>query len=235
MKWIFPLLLATLYCFCFTTYADDTVHRTKSWNNVTITGPLGNDKSLKYFLESQLRLVDVDNKFENIFCEAGLGYQTSPNLIFWFGFRLGAANDYQGNIEKRTLLWQQINNDFYKTNHIKITGRTRLEEVQVFEEHEVSLIFRQRLTIETPIDSAAKYAIVAYDTIFIQVNHPDWVTNKLLNQNRFYVGLKYSIDSVHSINCGYLHQLQFNDPDVMNNIIVLQLNINYDSPNLDRP
>ncbi len=228
MKWTSSFLLATICCFYFTAYADDTVHRTKSWNAITMNGFLSDDKWLKYFLESQLRFVDVDTKFEAAYLEAGVGHQTLPNLTLWLGFRLEGTTDYHGGIARGAILWQQFNTDIYKTTNIKITDRTRLEEIQALAEHGLFLLFQQRFTFEIPIDSAAKYSFVAYENIYFQVNHPDWVTNKLLNQNRLFLGFKYSIDSVHSIYFGYINQYQFNEPDVMSNIISLRLDFNND-------
>ncbi|MDQ2995070.1 MAG: DUF2490 domain-containing protein, partial [Pseudomonadota bacterium] len=138
MKWFSRFIIATLYCCCLTAFAEDIVHRTKSWNGITMYGSLSEDKCLKYFLETQLRFVDEDIKFESTYLEAAVGRQTLPSMVFWLGFRVEAVTDYQGGIAKGTILWQQVSGELYKSTYIRITDRTRLEEIHVFSEHGVS-------------------------------------------------------------------------------------------------
>jgi hypothetical protein len=229
MRWISRSLFAGLYLCCHAVFAEDAVHKTKSWNGVTVYGSLTEDKCIKYFLESQLRFVDDHvNKFETVYLEGGVGRQVLQNLVLWFGFRWDTFNDYTGGIGNDTVLWQQFSWDIYKTDYIKIVDRTRVEEIMYHSHNNVFVLFNQRVAIEIPIDQANKYYIAFYESIYLQINHPEWVTNKLLNQNRAFVGLKYRVGQHDSIYFGYINQYQFNEPDVNNNIVGLRLESNYD-------
>ncbi|HRE32881.1 MAG TPA: DUF2490 domain-containing protein, partial [Candidatus Berkiella sp.] len=101
-----------------------------------------------------------------------------------------------------------------------LKSRTRLEQRKQEATPQWASRLRERLTVIIPVDPIS---IIVSDELFFNLNHPLWVSDCSLSQNRGFIGLGIPMAKQTSIEIGYLNQYQFNKTDSMSNIINIGL------------
>lgn len=216
----------TLLLFFDNAFASSLEQHTKIWTSAVFIGPLTNNKKVKYYLEPELRFIDDKYKFEETLLYAGMGYQTTPNLILFFGDAWSTSKKPTGKYVNENRLWQQASWVPVDNNFFKLSSRTRLEERKNLSEHEWAINLRERLALEIPLRNWKNHALVLSDEVFFDLNHPKWVgNNALLSQNRGLIGISTKISKQTSFIIGYLNQYQFTNPPQMSHILYLSLNV----------
>lgn len=200
----------------------------KLWASIETNGEI-NKSQIEYMSELHGRFgYDAPNFNEGIF-RIGLGYPTSQTISVWFGYDFIPMKDLitkEFSIENR--IWQQILWEVPLEGFWQFTYRARLEERIDAEASGTAIRLRQKLIVkmnhlEIGTDS---FIPIIYDEIFFNLNHPDWIADKTVDENRLFVGFGYQIDTRHILEVGYINQLALRNPDnIMNHILSLSYRI----------
>lgn len=228
-KYLLKIVLFILIFSCYTSFADDIQQNIGLWNNLIVGGPLTEDQVFEYFVESQLRLLlDRNNIFDQTIVNGGVGYRYQPDLSFWLGNTWAIINDPIDGPDQEGRTWQQINWSIFNNNSFSLLSRTRLEERKDFDEPQLAFRLRERVTLNIPLQNLKKgYAFITFDEVFFNLNHPEWVANQTISQNRSFVGIEIPTSKRTSIDIGYLNQLLISSGFYqMNHFLYLNLNVN---------
>lgn len=79
-----------------------------------------------------------------------------------------------------------------------------------------------------PVNKDRKYFIVLADEIFLQLNQPDWVPDRVFSQNRAAIGVEIPVNQSVSYEMGYLNQFNVGSPDQMSHVVYFTVNVNVD-------
>ena len=217
-----PLALAS---FCCPSLAE-TQQNGKFWSGIFLTGPLTGSQVLQYYLDTQLRLVSRSDTFDQAVANAALGYQYSSKFSFWLGGSWVSTNDPIEDVAHEYRLWQQISSQGFSTKAFDIATRTRLEERRDTDEPQWALRLRQKITLTKPLKSFKNKSLVAAEEIFFNLTNPEWITNKVVDQNRISLGIAIPLSKQTILEWGYLNQLLFRNPNEMYHGLYINLRIN---------
>lgn len=204
-----------------TTAAADVLQQAKNWSGIDFTGSLfGSNFVYDFFPQARTNL--SDEEYDETHTEAGIGYKLTPNFSVWQGYTLALP----GVVDEEHDVWQQIMWNIVNTDKVVFLSRTRLEERRDVNFSQWADTFRQRVGINFPNLIMHEYTPIIYDEVFFNLNHPVWVNDQTLNQNRAFVGIRFPVAKWATIDLGYLNQYVFkNTINQMNHIIYLNLNI----------
>ncbi len=221
------LFLLLLYLSSFNiAFGSGIKEHTKIWNSAVLMGPLTTDKRIKYYFEPQLRLIDNKYKFEEGLLFAGIGYQTTPSLILFFGDAWVTSRKSTGNYVQENRVWQQANWNAINSAAFSIISRTRLEERKILSESQWAIRLRQRFMLRIPLTNWENHSLVLSDEVFFYFNHPKWIgNNRFFAQNRGFLGIGTKLSKQMSFDIGYLNQYQFTNPNQMSHVLFSSLNI----------
>lgn len=193
------------------------------WGNLKVNGEINENNH--YFAEFQGRKGPERNSLDAIVLRVALGHSLTNNTSLWLGYDFlpePETSDLKDGLEQR--LWQQLTWNFKQTLKLKALSRTRLEERNQFGADEIAVRFRQQL--KATIFDAIKNNInlVLSEEIFINFNHPSWITANTIDQNRVFIGVETELNQYTNIVAGYLNQIKFRTPnDNLNHIAYLSL------------
>ena len=181
----------------------------QSWWNLTATGNFYKAKtksSFKYWLEGQQRLGDHNGRSTQRLIRPGLGYALNDATSLW----IGAAWIYTGiplantpHSERR--IWEQFL-WVKKYTQLTLTSRSRLEQRFLSNNPKTGWRLRQMLKMVSPLSSKPQFAIVGSDEVFWHNNNFAGHNNQGLDQNRFFMGMAYKVNSTITTEIGYLNQ-----------------------------
>lgn len=177
----------------------------QTWWALFATGNFYQGKTktqFKYWLDGQQRMGEHSHLSTQRLIRPGLGYALSETSSVW----LGAAWCYTGipltrlpHSERR--IWQQFL--WMKTYaQLRLSSRTRLE--QRFLENRPDTIWRLREMVKmvSPFTHKPQFAFVGSDEVFVHHNK----NIQGFDQNRFFVGIAYTINPTITTEIGYLNQ-----------------------------
>lgn len=219
------ILLLFLFFISKQSCAESREEHTKIWTSAPITGSITEDKKWNYYVEPQLRFIDNKYKFYTFNLYAGIYYQTSPNLSLWLGVFRNYERSLSGNTTQQYRLWEQIIWNILNNPAVLLTTRSRLEERKRLSESEISYRFRERIALRFPIKNLDNYYWVVADEGFFQLNRPDWVSKSVFSQNRASIGIQIPVNKNMFCEIGYLNQLEYSQPNQMNNVLYIALNL----------
>ena len=173
----FILLFFSLNCFAFT-------QNEKLWLGANWKQTLTDHWSTYIF--SQLRFINESHPWQMGLLEGGIGYHFIKNQSFWIGYRWSGHNPYNGFYQENRLFQQSINELHLVPSDIVF--RTRLEEVERENSRQISIRLRQRLSLIINHELKPHVKPFLYEEIFFQLHPTDYTTNKLISENRIFVG-----------------------------------------------
>lgn len=173
-------------------------------------GPLGatqgDSTSLRWWFDVQYRFQDNPGDFQQVILRPGIGYAVTRRSTLWLGYaRINTEQDSGGFDEDR--LWQQWTwSERYRS--LAVLSRTRLEQLDVEQGDDVGWRLRQFIKLSRPLQTIARWSLVAYDELFFDLNDTDWGNSRGFSQNRLFVGLAWHISQSDdkSLEVGYLNQ-----------------------------
>lgn len=215
---------------CFIFYAhigwcDNLKTHMKIWTFGKISGAISKDKKWSYYLEPELRFLDDKYKFNEANLYAAFFYQVTPSFSAWIG--AFAGNDLTSEGERRNFysLWQQIKWLMFDNSKIRFMDRTRLEERKRSSFSQIAERIRQTFQLEIKLDTHDLFLVLA-DEMFLQLNHPRWVVDRVFSENRASVGVRIPINKCTSYEVGYLNQFQYEKNNNMSNILFMGFTVN---------
>jgi len=204
-------------------YADTTVHRVSSWNNVKFEGRI-KDPWL-YLLESDVRIGNGKSFLDRGTIRSALGYELKEHLTLWLGYDFKPIyedDDGDFNLEQR--IWQQVKWDLINKEHFIFTSRTRFEQRTRMDSSGVALRLRQRFIVELIDLFDSKITPIIYEELFFNLNHPEWINDDTLNQQRAFFGFQFPLQKHVNLRLGYINQYLIREPhNIMNHVIYVSL------------
>lgn len=192
------------------------------WGSFNIIGPISRqcDPAWKYYFDSQLELIDNPYKFEEFYSSAGFGKQITDRFTLFLINRIGVRKSINsGDTKYEYRLIEQAGWTAFKNDTFTIVSRTRIEERKEFDEPGISLRFRERIAFNKPLISWPEHAFVLYDEVFLNLNRPVWVTDRLFVQNLVFIGINTRISKSMTYDLGYLNQYTYSNPGSPNRLI----------------
>ena len=107
-----------------------------------------------------------------------------------------------------------------------ISSRTRLEHRFINRNSGIAWRLRQQLLAKFRISCNEKIRPVIFDEIFFNLNHPKWVSNSTINQNRILLGCDVYFSEKNFIRIGYMNRYATAEPkNMMFHILWLAVHI----------
>ncbi|MBA2651445.1 MAG: DUF2490 domain-containing protein [Tatlockia sp.] len=203
----------------------------QTWVNLKVLGDLHSSNKqlnhLKYEIEGQERFGDDSSRFTQTLVRSGLGYAVTKNTSLWLGYvwvHTGLPLTMRSFEEDRIweqLLWTK------KNQYLVFTSRTRLEQRFIENRPKVAYRARQLIKIAIPFKRYTKLSFVNSDELFWHKNDFLGRNGRGFDQNRFFIGLGYQINSALSTEIGYLNQYvrRFGVPNFLANALQINLNL----------
>lgn len=198
----------------------------KLWSGIFLTGPLSSNQVIQYYLDSQLRLSSRSETFDQAVTNAALGYQYSSKFTLWLGGSWVTTNDPIEDVNHEYRIWQQVTGQGFSIKAFDVSTRTRLEERKDTDEPQLALRLRQKITLTKLLKSFKNNSLVGAEEIFFNLNNPEWITNKVVDQNRISLGIAMPLSKQTVVEWGYINQLLFRNPNEMYHGLYINLRIN---------
>ena len=216
---------------CFSVNANAMKNSARLWGAVQFSSPVFNSKSWEYRLELHARsqLNDSEKDRDSSILRLGVGHILNNRQTIWLGYDAVPSLEDDGGVNVEQRLWQQLSWSVFENRKNQWQSRTRLEERKDEGSDDIAYRLRQRFTVSLN-ERLFWHAIpVIYDELFINLNRPSWVTTEVVDQNRFFLGIKIPIGKKSSLQIGYINQVQFKDSEnQMNHILSISLGIGID-------
>lgn len=194
------------------------------WPALEISGPLFGSEKLLYrlYTENLTNLSQHQNIESKL--ESALGYKITPHFVVWAGYAYVIAQRPFTPNEKQ--FYQDAVWDLFDKDQIRLTSRTRLEEIEEMGEDQYLYRLRQRLLLIFPKGFGSHFSPIFYDEVFYHLNQPGWVPQRGLAQNRAFMGIRVLLTKSINVDIGYMNQYLW-DPkiDFDNHNVAITLNI----------
>ena len=214
-KYVNFLLFSTLLLInsvsCFALSQDE-----KLWLGVNSKQTLTEHWATLIF--SQMRLKNQSHPWQVGLLEGGVGYYFIKSQSLWLGYRWSGHNPYNGFYQENRL-FQQFIDEISLTTSDLIFLRTRLEEIERGNSSQISIRLRQRLALQMERELIVNVRPFLYDEIFFQLHNTLYTTNKLVSENRIFIGFNLYISHNAWWEIGYINQFQMQTPQDSQNIM----------------
>lgn len=200
----------------------------KLWVGLNSQFILSNDKKWISFIFTQLRTINESHPLQAGLVEGGLGYRMWQNDSIWMGYRWTGLNPNNGFFQENQLFQQIIS--LRKMNDARrFIIRSRLEEIERGGQRQIALRFRERVGLEINYPFFTYALPFIYDEVFFQLNKTNYTSNKLITQNRLFLGFNTYIAKNSWWEIGYMNQFEMGTPlnneNQMNHVLSLNYNI----------
>jgi hypothetical protein len=199
----------------------------KYWTAAIITGALPKTAAFKYYLESQIRLINDDYGFNQLLLLTGLGYQLNAAMTLYVGPGWIASHTPQGNKMYENRYFAQLNWALVNKQNLSVNSRTRIEERQDTNNSKLAARLRERVWARIPFKQKSQYSFSVFNEVFFNLNHPSWVSPYFLEQNRVFLGIAKQVSTSTIIDIGYLNQYTHSVKNSMNNVLLLSFTLSY--------
>lgn len=198
------------------------------WTDLTLTGKLIPSSHWLYWFEVQNRYHMTAGKTQITLLRSALGVAYSDSLSLWCGYQWNSINGLTEG-KQQEIFWQQAIWRALNRPHLSLTLRSRFEFRHPVDRHDWAYRLREQLTLKLPNDRCPFITPVIYDEIFFNLNHPIWVNQGLLSQNRLFMGIDIPLSKSVTLETGYMQQYQASRHDkFLNHVLMTTLNINTD-------
>lgn len=192
------LLWAPAFCFGGSEPIQDFRLWAPVYLNFPVSGPV------KGYMEANPRFSDDASQIDQLLLRPAIGYQISPTISLWQGYAWVA--NYEPNYTQEHRIFQQLiyNNKF---STFKLLSRSRLEERWIQYAIGTAVRARTMLRGDFPLPAYPTLALAVYDEIFVNLNTIRQGPEAGFDQNRFFLGLNYTLSPNLNVDVGYQLQL----------------------------
>jgi Protein of unknown function (DUF2490) len=198
----------------------------KQWDSAVFTGSI-RKSNYQYYLETQIRFIDDPYLFNQSLLIGGLGYRFNSSLTIYACAGWIVDKLITGKLENEIRFVQQINSMIYEESSFSVSSRTRFEERKKTEYSEIAYRFRERLWLRIPYQYNPVFSFSFFDEIFLDLNHPQWVSPDFISQNRAFVGMGYQYSPHITIDVGYMNQLLISRRNQVDHVLLFLFSINH--------
>ena len=215
------IIWGSAFCFADSDLNQDFRLWAPVYLNFPISGPV------KGYMEANPRFSDDASQIDQLLLRPAVGYQLTSTISLWQGYAW-VANYEPRYLQEHRIFQQLIYSKKFST--FKLFSRSRLEERWIQNAIGTAVRARTMLRGDFPLTADPALALAAYDEIFVNLNTIRQGPEAGFEQNRFFLGLNYTISSNLNIDVGYQLQL-INTPlsglaNQANHILLIQFFIN---------
>ena len=176
---------------------------TQQWTIVTVTKDLSR-RWIGYF-EVQPRFGENIGNVSQLLVRPAMGYRVNERLTLWSGYAWTPLIEPDFKDEHR--LWQQALYE-ERRGKTRLSYRMRLEERFIEDIDETSFRLRNMVRLMYPISADQRWAAVAYDEVWINLNSTSDGPLSGFDQNWAFVGVNRQVNKRLGIETGYqmIHQ-----------------------------
>jgi hypothetical protein len=194
------------------------------WAQFTLNGRYQN--GLRIFAEVQPRQGDNYHRFSQFIVRPAVGYQATKKMSLWIGY--GWTPSFLPEFNNEHRFFQQL---LFEDNYqrVGLTNRTRLEQRVIEGAGGTSVRLRHSIRASLPLDSKRRWAAVASNEVFVNLNSTPSGPQSGFDQDRFYLGGAYSINRHTRLELGYLASFinpPRHRPDRRLDVLLLTVNYN---------
>ncbi|MGK0303033.1 MAG: hypothetical protein ACI89X_003920 [Planctomycetota bacterium] len=213
----FALALAVVSV-CLAQNAAALEHDGQGWILTTASGPISGN--WKAYVEAQPRLSDDG---QTLLLRPAVGYQITPQWSLWQGYAWTPS--FNPDKDEHRIFQQSVFETPKGFFPFALTNRTRLEERWIEHTDQTAFRLRHMLRGMQPIGDTGKWALVAYDEVFLNLNDVDNGPQEGFAQNRAFFGINRELTPRIHGEVGYLNQFLRSDgkEDSMNHNGLLAL------------
>ena len=180
--------------------------RGTTWLGADFNTPIDKNHRWRFNLNNQARFRNDKFPMEQYFLRPSVFYQIDRSWEFWLGYDFiydrppVLIPDF---VEQR--VWQQFEFDRKLSTHVDVSLRSRFE--YRWRNNFRGVALRDRVRAEFAFVDFNRYGIDIdiFDELFLGLSRPRWVPNKLIDQNRVFVGLVFPLGKRFSFNLGYMN------------------------------
>ncbi|MCE3044622.1 DUF2490 domain-containing protein [Legionella sp. 16cNR16C] len=212
-------------------FAADTVKDFQSWLTVLGMGSLGKGQlePVKLWLEAQERAGDNVERSSQTLLRTGLGYAVNQDTTLWLGYAwVYTEEPLTRHPFHENRIWQQL---FWtkKFQELTFSIRCRLEERYLETSDNTSYRYRQYFKLMVPLVPTAKLNLASTEEVFWHLNNFNGLNNRGFDQNRFFIGFNYKLNSALTTEIGYLNQYirRVNTNNFQANVLAMNLFLNW--------
>jgi hypothetical protein len=194
------------------------------WAQFVLNGRYPN--GVRFALEAQPRLGDNFQRFSLLLLRPVVGYQVTPKMSLWLGYGWTPSFLPEFNNEHR-VFQQMLFEDRYQ--RVSLINRTRFEQRSIEGAGGTSLRLRHFIRASLPLDSRGRWAAVAFNELFLNLNNTPNGPQSGFDQNRVYLGGAYNVDKHTRLELGYLASFinpPRNRPDRRFDVLMITVNYN---------
>ncbi|HVY53074.1 MAG TPA: DUF2490 domain-containing protein [Gammaproteobacteria bacterium] len=220
-------------CFLLSLFTLSSAYATidsfaKLWLVGAFIGPLSEEnKNWKYYIEPRFAAINDKYGLSEIHMYTGIGYKIAPCFTPYMGYAYYISDSTSGVISHENVIWQQSIWDIYKSDRVSLSNRARFEERKNTQFAEWACRLREQFTLKLPFQNT-KYSFAIFDELFFNLNHPLWVSNRFLAQNRLFLGIEKKLTKTSTLDIGYLNQidLERQNRNLLTNGLYIKLHVN---------
>ncbi len=207
-------------------FADSELNQDfRLWTPLYLNFPLSGP--VKGYMEANPRFSDDASQIDQLILRPAIGYKLTSTISLWQGYAWVA--NYEPTYTQEHRIFQQLiySNKF---STFKLLSRSRLEERWIQNAIGTAVRARTMLRGDIPLLTHPALAFAAYDEIFVNLNTLRQGPEAGFDQNRFFLGINYTISPNFNVDAGY--QLQVINTvlsglaNQANHILLLQFFIN---------
>ncbi|MCW5590067.1 MAG: DUF2490 domain-containing protein [Legionellales bacterium] len=196
-------------------FANSTKQVYGAWWNVDINHNVDN---WEYSLQMEARTLFNSAPFRRAVLRPMIGYKIKPNVSIWLGYTsepsINANNEF---FYSHNILEELRSKFFFKY----LTLRLRSEQRFLDTGNNMAQRLRTRLQVTLPL-SKNRLEFIGSDELFFNLNHPSWVANRTLSENRAILGIQHRISKITKMRFSYMNLLSLgNTRNTMNHIFIV--------------
>ncbi|WP_081726643.1 DUF2490 domain-containing protein [Legionella oakridgensis] len=180
-----------------------------------------------FYFKTEGRFYFNHSNVDELLMRPALAYNVSKKLSVWIGYDFFQSIHNSERINQA--FWGQAQIKMIDSNSINLVSRTRLENRLSTLGQGQAIRLRERGFVELKLFPKIKPRPILYDEIFLNLNHPDWVSKKTISQNRVFLGIKISLSKTTDLIIGYLSRTQYNTEEtIKENLANVMFEVSFD-------
>lgn len=178
------------------------------------------------YFKAENRYYFKQSNINEFLLRPAIEYLATKTLSLWAGYDF--FQSYDDSNQHRQAVWGQVQINLPKNNWAEINSRLRTELRFSTLGHGNAYRARERIMLTFPLTRNNTVSPVLFDEVFFNFNHPEWVSNKSISQNRIFLGLEISFDKKTGLLFGYLNRTLYNTHQTLHEhllSVLFQMNI----------
>lgn len=198
-------------------FASSTRQRTGSWWNAYF---IKDNNKWIYSLQLETRFIFDNNILRRVLLRPSIGYKINKNLSLQVGYTSEPSLTSEKKFFYNHNIFEGITMQVLpKRLNLRLRAEQRWSQLGTGMAHRL----RARLQLTLPTHFK-KINFIISDEVFFNANHPDWVSNKKLSENRAILGFGYNLSKKTKFRISYMNQINFNSSsNTINHIIIFSL------------